>query len=166
MASRPGLTVRSTALEDGRQSARAAAIARGAARVLAQHDMRSIAELTLASGRRPDLFAIGAKGEMWIVEVKSSLEDFRSDQKWPEYRDFCDRLLFAVGTGFPIEVLPADIGLIVADRFGGEMLREAPLHLLPSARRRSLLLEVARVAAGRLMTLADPEAALEPQPRE
>ncbi len=163
---RTPLPIRATALDDRRQSVRATDIARGAARLLARHDMRCIPELTLANGRRADLMALGAKGEIWIIEIKSSLEDFRADSKWPEYREFSDRVFFAVAPDFPTDVLPPDAGLIVCDRYGGEMVRDAPSHDLPSARRRALLMRFARVAAGRLMTIADPEQALEPLPRE
>lgn len=166
MAPRPPLPIRSTSLDDGRQSARALDIARGAARLLARHDMRCISELSLASGRRADLVALGPKGEIWIVEIKSSLDDYRVDAKWPEYRAFCDRLYFAVAADFPAEIIPDDVGLMICDRFGGEVIREAPGHELPSARRRALLMSFARVAAGRLMTLKDPEQALEPLPRD
>ena len=144
------------AVSDGRQSARASEIARGASRVLAQHGLRALAELPLANGRRADLTAIAEDGTIWIVEIKSSLEDFRADQKWPEYREFSDRLYFAVGPDFPHEVLPAEAGLIIADRYGGEIVRNAPEHRLAAARRKAMLLRFARVAASRLMTLADP----------
>lgn len=150
---------------DGRQSQRAAEIARGTARILSLHGMRCIAELPLANGRRGDLVAIGEKSEIWIIEIKSSLEDFRADQKWPEYREYADRLFFAVAPDFPVDVLPDETGLIIADRFGGEIVRDAPEHPLAGARRKALLLRFARVAAGRLMTLRDPEQALEPLPR-
>lgn len=150
---------------DGRQSDRARDISRGAQRTLALRGFRAIAELSLADGRRADLIAIDAAGEIWIVEIKSSIEDFRSDGKWPEYRVWCDRLLFAVAPDFPREVLPEDTGLILADRYGGEIVREAPEHRLAGARRKALMLRFARVAAGRLMTLADPEASYEQLPR-
>ena len=146
---------------DGRQSARALDIARGSCRLLAQYGMRAIAELPLANGRRADLIAVSEDGTIWIIEIKSSIEDFRADQKWPEYRDFSDRLLFAVGPDFPREVLPEGTGLIVADRYGGEIMREAPEHRLPAARRKALLIRFARVAAGRLMGIADPERSYE-----
>jgi hypothetical protein len=151
---------------DGRQSRRAAEIARGVARNLSLHGLRCVSELPLANGRRADLIAIGEKSEVWIVEIKSSIEDFRVDQKWPDYREFCDRLFFAVAPDFPRDILPPDTGIIVADRFGGEILRDAPEHLLPAARRKALLLRFARVAAGRLMTIRDPEQAFEPLPRD
>ncbi|MDX2159097.1 MAG: MmcB family DNA repair protein [Hyphomicrobiaceae bacterium] len=153
-------------LSDGRQSARARDIARGATRALAQRGFRAIPEVSLADGRRADLMAVDEAGEIWIVEIKSSLADFRTDTKWPGYRVWCDRLLFAVATDFPQEVLPPDTGLVLADRYGGDIVREAPEHRLAGARRKAMMLRLARVAAGRLMTLADPEAAYEPLPRE
>jgi hypothetical protein len=127
---------------------------------------RAIPELSLADGRRADLVAVDEAGNILIVEIKSSLEDFRSDLKWQDYRAWCDRLYFAVAPDFPVEVLPAETGLILADRYGGEVVREAPEHKLPGARRKAVMLRFARVAAGRLMTLADPEAAYEPLPRD
>jgi len=151
---------------DGRQSERALAICRGTQRALAFRGFRAIPELVLADGRRADLAAVDEAGAIWIVEIKSSLEDFRTDAKWPDYRAWCDRLYFAVAPDFPLEVLPEDTGLILADRYGGEIVREAPEHRLAGARRKAIMLRFARVAAGRLMTLADPEAAYEPIPRE
>ena len=136
----------------------AAEIARGAARVLAQHGLAAVAELPLANGRRADLTALGRNGEFWIVEVKSGVPDFRSDLKWPEYRDYCDRLFFAVAPGFPVEILPADAGLILADRFGGEIARQAPEHALSAARRKAMLLRFGRTAAARLGAMQDPDA--------
>jgi hypothetical protein len=155
----------STPLTDGRQSERARDISRGAQRALAMLGFRAIPELSLADGRRADLFAVDVAGVIWIIEIKSSIEDFRADSKWPDYRAWCDKLLFAVAPDFPIEVLPQDTGLILADRYGGEIVREAPEHRLTGARRKAIMLRFARVAAGRLMTLADPEAAYEPLPR-
>lgn len=146
---------------DGRQSAAAAAIARGTSRMLWARGLTALPELTLASGRRADLVAVSIKGEVWIVEIKSCLADFRSDGKWPEYREFCDRLLFAVDRAFPIEILPEDTGLIIADRYGAELVREAPLHALSAARRKAVMLRCARVGASRLQAAADPEFALE-----
>ena len=153
-------------LDDGRQSARARDISRGARRALALRGFRAIPELTLADGRRADLVAIDEAGSIWIVEVKSSLEDYKADSKWTDYRAWCDRLLFAVAPDFPREILPADTGLILADRYGGEIVREAPEHRLTGPRRKAVTLRLVRVAAGRLMTLADPASALEPVPRE
>src|SRR5262249_38244379 len=101
-------------LRDARQSPAAADICRGVARLLRAHGMASLAEVPLANGRRADVVAIATGGEIWIAEIKSSVEDFRADGKWPEYREFCDRLFFAVAPTFPCEMLPLDTGLIVA----------------------------------------------------
>jgi hypothetical protein len=151
---------------DGRQSEAALAIARGAGRCLLSLGFAQIAELPLPNGRRADLTAVSAAGDIWILEVKSSLEDFRSDQKWPEYRDYCDCFAFAVAPEFPREVLPADTGLLIADRYGGELVRAAPEHRLPAARRKQMLIRIARAGALRLQGLADPEMRLETLARE
>jgi hypothetical protein len=148
-------------LQDGRQSAVAFDICRGVARLLRTHGMGPVSEVSLANGRRADIAAVAGSGEIWIVEIKSSLEDFRTDQKWREYRDYCDRLFFAVAPGFPNEILPADAGLIVADRYGGEILRPAPEHKLAGARRKAVTLHLARTAAFRLQAAIDPEGRFE-----
>lgn len=147
---------------DGRQSPTARAIQRGVLRHLALAGIAGVTEFSLASGRRADILALGAKGEITIVEIKSSVADFRADAKWPEYRAFCDRLLFAVPMDFPLELLPDDTGLLVADAFGAECLREAPLHPLPGATRRALTLRFARTVATRLTTLYDPDLLRQP----
>lgn len=152
---------RPTAIDDGRQSIAASEICRGVVRLLAAHGMAAVSEVSLGNGRRADVMGLSAKGEIWIVEIKSCLDDFRTDQKWPEYRPFCDRLFFAVGPAFPREVLPEDAGMIVADRYGGEILRMAGEHGLPTARRKSLTLQLARLSAARLQSVIDPEAKLE-----
>lgn len=126
---------------------------RGAVRLLYDHGYNAIPEFSLASSRRADLFAVGPKGEVTIVEIKSGIADFRADGKWHEYRDYCDRLYFAVSARFPREVLPVDAGLIVADGFGAAILREAPHHPLAGARRKAVTLRFARCAAERLMRL-------------
>jgi hypothetical protein len=154
----PGLV--GPAFADGRQSSAALEIARGTARLMRAMGYASLTELTLASGRRADIAAVNEAGEIWIAEVKSSLEDFRADHKWADYRAFCDRLSFAVAPGFPRQVLPEDAGLVVADRFGAEVLREAPLTPLPAARRKAVLLRFAREAALRIQTAVDPDSAL------
>ena len=147
----------SAMLQDGRQSQAASDICRGTARLLSTHGMATVTEVGLANGRRADIVAIAPTGELWIVEIKSCLDDFRTDGKWPEYREYCDRLYFAVGPAFPVDVLPADTGLIVADRFGGTVVRSAPEHKLSPARRKALTLALARTAAFRLQRVADPE---------
>lgn len=136
--------------------AMAQAICRGTQRLLRDHMFASVTEMGLPNGRRADLVTLGARGEIWIVEIKSSIADFRSDQKWPEYRDYCDQLFFAVSPDFPSVILPPDTGLIVADRFGGTFERPAPEHKLTAPRRKAMTLAVARVAALRLQAISDP----------
>ena len=142
---------------DGRQSQTALAIARGTARYLHALGYCVVAELPLPSGRRADLVALGGDGEIIIVEIKSSVADFRADQKWMDYRLHCDRLFFATTLDVPCEIFPPDTGLIVADAFGASIVCEAPEHRLHAATRRSLMLAFARAAASRLSALADPE---------
>jgi hypothetical protein len=132
-------------------------IYRGVARLLHSHQMATISEVALANGRRADMVAITSGGEIWIVEVKSSVEDFRADHKWPEYLPFCDRLFFAVGPAFPRDILPVDAGQIVADRYGGEIVRAAAEHRLSGGRRKALTLKLVHTAAMRLQAAADPE---------
>lgn len=132
------------------RDAATAAVARGAARLMGDLGFAAIAELDLPSGRRADLFCLGRDGEIVIVEVKSCAADFKTDLKWPEYRDYSDRLFFAVDERFPTELLPLDAGLIVADAFGGAVIRPAPSHPLPAARRKAITLRAARAAAFRL----------------
>ena len=141
---------------DGRQSPAALAIARGATRLLHALGHSVVSELPLASGRRADLVALGSDGEIWIVEVKSSLEDFRADHKWLDYRRHCDRLFFATTCEVPPGIFPGDAGLIVADAFGGEIVVEAPMHALDAGTRRRVTLAFARAAALRLTALYDP----------
>jgi hypothetical protein len=102
--------------------------------------MAAVAEVTLPNGRRADVLAFDGAGTIWIVEVKSGPPDFQADQKWPEYRDWCDAFHFAVAADFPLDVLPADCGLFVGDGYGADLLRPAPVARLAPARRRALLL--------------------------
>jgi len=146
---------------DGRQSEAALAIARGTGRLLVAHGMTALPELVLPTGRRADLVALSAKGEIWIVEIKSSVEDFRADQKWPEYATYCDRFFFAVNETFPDALIPHHAGLIVADRYGAELIRESPLDRIAPNVRRQVTLAAARAAAARLHVLHDPEAGLD-----
>jgi len=141
---------------DGRQSETALKIARGTARLLHAHGYCVVSELPLASGRRADLVALGTGGDIWIVEIKSSVADFRADQKWMDYRSHCDRLFFATTLDVPCDIFPKDAGLIVADAFGAQIVCEAPEHRLHAATRRSMTLSIARAAAQRLQSLIDP----------
>ena len=134
----------------------APAIRRGALRLLHALGFAAVAELPLGSGRRADLVAIGAGAEIWIVEIKSCAADFRSDRKWQEYRLYCDRLLFAVAPEFPAAMLPADAGLMIADAYGGTLVREAPQHPLAASRRKAMLVRFGRAAAARLAAVYDP----------
>jgi hypothetical protein len=132
-------------------------LCRGATRLLSQQGFAALSEVPLANGRRADILALGRDGEVRIVEIKSSLADFRADRKWPDYRDFCDRLYFAVGHDFDDALVPADCGLIRADAWGGALLREAPLLALAPPRRRAVTLRFALLAAQRLGHILDPE---------
>jgi hypothetical protein len=144
---------------DGRQSETALAIARGTGRLLLSLGFCCVSELALPSGRRADITAVDGSGEIWIVEIKSSVADFRADQKWMDYRLHCDRLFFATTIEVPCEIFPKDTGLIVADGFGAQIVCEAPEHRLHAATRRSMTLAFARAAALRLAALADPDGA-------
>lgn len=143
---------------DGRQSDRALAIARGVTRLLSALDFAVVPELPLPSGRRADLTALGRDGRLWIVEIKSSVEDFRADRKWTDYRAHADRVLFAVAPDFPVAILPEDAGLILADAHGAEIIREGPAGSLHAATRKVMMLRFARIAAGRMTALVDPGA--------
>ncbi|MGA0533260.1 MmcB family DNA repair protein [Hansschlegelia sp. KR7-227] len=134
----------------------AADLARGVCRHLVAAGYGCLLEVPLRSGRRADVMALGAKGEILIVEIKSGRQDFRTDRKWPDYRDFCDRLSFAVGADFPQELIPGDVGLMLADRYGAAAIRDGPRHPLAPARRKAVCLRFAQIAAVRLQAKLDP----------
>jgi hypothetical protein len=142
---------------DGRQSPRASDIARGTMRLMRSLGLSCVPELPLASGRRADLVAFCPKGRIWIVEIKSCLADFQADHKWEDYRAHCDRLYFAVDPDFPQHVIPDEAGLILADRYGAQVLREPDEHPLAGATRRMMALHLAHTTAHRLHSLCDPE---------
>lgn len=125
------------------------AVTRGAYRLLGEMSYAPLAEVGLPNGRRADLMALGPRGEIVIVEVKSSAEDYLTDRKWGEYAPWCDAFFFAVAPEFPMGLLPGEPGLIVADGFGGAIVREAPRFPLVAARRKALTLAFARLAAFR-----------------
>lgn len=135
-----------------------AMLTRGVARAMIQRGYSPLAELTVSTGRRIDIAALGPQGEIVAIEIKSGLADFRADQKWHEYFDWCDKLYFAVPADFPQEVLPAEPGLIVADGYGGEIVRETIARPLNAARRKAMLIRYARIAAERLARGLDPAA--------
>ena len=142
---------------DLRQSATALRVQRGVMRFLRErYDLCCFAEVPLASGRRADVLALGPRGAIWIVEIKSSLIDFQVDAKWPSYKDFCDRFYFAKPPQLDPDIFPASEGLIVADGHDGAILREAQDFPLPGPRRKAMLLKLARLGADRVHTLMDP----------
>lgn len=134
---------------------RSAEICRGTLRLLGQMGYFGLTEMTLANHRRADIAAIGPGGDIWMIEIKSSVQDFKSDTKWREYMDFCDRLTFAVWDDFPQALIPPEAGLIVADAFYGAVIREAPETRLVPARRKAVTLRFARLAAARLTGFTD-----------
>lgn len=134
-------------------------VARAATRLCLALGWAPLPELRLPDGRRLDILALRADGGLAAIEVKSCARDFLADAKWPEYRAWCDALYFAVDVDFPEDLLPADAGLIVAAEGGAAVIREAPAHPLPPARRAALLRRFAAVAATRLARAADPAGA-------
>ncbi len=150
------------AAQRGQPAPTARALARGVARLMDDLGFSAIPEFRLGNGRRVDLAGVDSRGRIMMVEIKSSLADYRADGKWPEYLGYCDLFYFAVGDGFPRAVLaesgalPDLTGLIVADGFGGAILRAAPERALAPARRRAQLIRFARTAAARLNLRADP----------
>jgi hypothetical protein len=135
----------------------AALLSRGVCRTLEQLGYASLVEFRLANGRRADILALGRTGDLVIIEIKNSVADFRADRKWITYRDFSDRLYFAVPKDFPRALIPDECGLMVADPFGAAVLRDGSTTPLNSARRRALTLRFARVAAARLRRCLDPD---------
>jgi hypothetical protein len=131
-------------------------LARGVARALRQFDFVAVEELVPSPGLRVDLMALGPKGEIWVIECKSGLADYRADQKWQGYLDWCDRFFWAVGGDFPVDVLPEGTGLILADAYDAEIIRMAPETPLAPARRKVMLHKFARHAASRLHGYRDP----------
>lgn len=142
---------RSEPFVDGRQSRRAMMVRRGVQRLMTARRISLLPEMPLASSRRADLVGMSEKGEILIVEIKTSIEDFRVDRKWPDYLMHCDRLYFATHPGVPIDIFPENCGLIVSDGYDAEILREASLDKLPAATRKAMTLRFARISADRLM---------------
>lgn len=142
-------------VERTRNTETAEAVVRGVSRLMLNLGETCLNEFTLRTGRRVDLIALDNKGAFTVVEVKSSIADFRSDNKWQEYLDFCDRFYFAVPIEFPTDILPSECGLIVADGYGAEILRDSPAGSMNASRRKALTLRFARAAATRLMRASD-----------
>ena len=135
-------------------------LARGVCRHLLSHNFVTVEELIPTSGLRVDVMALGPKGEVWIVECKSSRADFESDQKWQGYLEWCDRYFWAVDEDFPTDLLPEETGLIIADQYDAEILRMGPETKLAGARRKVMLSKFARHAALRWHSARDPGAVL------
>jgi hypothetical protein len=131
-------------------------LTRGVCRMLAEEGFGPITEFRLPNRRRVDVMGLGSGSEFVIVEVKSSVSDFRSDAKWPDYLPYCDRFYFAVPESFPIHILPADCGIMVADSYNAAIRREAPEQPIGTLRRRRQLLRFALTASERLNRLSDP----------
>lgn len=143
--------IRANPLADGRQSERAMIVRRGVQRLLGALDIHALPEIALPGGRRADLVALTRKGDLWIIEIKSSVEDFRVDRKWLEYRLHCDQFFFATHPDVPAAIFPEDAGFILSDGYGAEILREPPEHRLPPHLRRQMTLRLARAGAARLL---------------
>ena len=131
-------------------------LARGVARYLRSLGFASIEEFVPAKGLRVDVMALGPKGEIWVIECKSSRADFQSDAKWHGYLDWCDRYFWAVDMEFPTDLLPDGTGLIIADAYDAEIIRMPVEDKLAAARRKKLTLKFARDSARRLLSLRDP----------
>jgi hypothetical protein len=138
-------------LIDGRQSERAMLVRRGVQRLLSQMGAHVLPEISLATGRRADLVALTRTGDIWIIEVKSSIEDFRVDRKWPDYRLHSDRFFFATHPGVPADIFPQECGFILSDGYGAEVIRDAPEHRMTASTRKALMLRIARAGAARLL---------------
>lgn len=157
-------------LSDGIAPLTAIDVARGVGRLFAAHGLTAIAEVPLPNGRRADLMALDGKGQIVIVEIKVARGDLHGDGKWPDYCDYCDRFYWALAAGLDPAILdtpayrPETSGLIIADRYGAAIVREAQCAApLAPARRKAETLRLARLAMRRMMVAADPELSVGPR---
>jgi len=141
---------RKNPLDDGRQSELALFVRRGIQILSLQLGLSLLTEVALPNGRRADLMGFNRQGEIWIIEIKSSLADLKADHKWPDYSAFCDRLFFASHGEVALEHFPESCGFMLADAFGAHIVREAPLNKLSAQRRKALMLRIAKKATARL----------------
>ena len=125
--------------------------------VPSRQKVRKLVLVQLSHALRADIVALAMDATILIVEIKSSIADFRADTKWRDYRAHCDKLFFAIPETMPVEIMPDDAGLILADAYGAEILREAPEHRMAPSTRRAMLIRFAHAAAHRLHCLSDPE---------
>jgi hypothetical protein len=135
-------------------------MARGVTRALMARGFATLTEFFLLNGRRVDVIGVDSSGQTIIVEIKSCIGDYRSDQKWTQYLEYCDAFYFAVPLEFPQEILPNDCGLMVADDYGAEVIREAPSQVMNGSRRRAQMLRLALTAMLRLGRMNDPDSPL------
>jgi len=160
MSLQDDITATDAWLRDGRQSEAALAIQRGVTRLLASQNTACLPEVVLPNYKRADLMALTAKGEICIIEIKSGLADYQSDKKWQHYLDYCDRFYFAVDPDFPTDALPEQVGFILADSYGAEIMREGAgdcqAGKLAPARRALLTRRLARIGGFRWARLSDP----------
>ena len=132
-------------------------LSRGICRMLNDMGYRTLTEFTFGNRRRADVIGLNGRGDLAVVEIKSSVADLRADNKWPEYRPYCDTFYFAVPSHFPRTILPEQTGILVADRYGAVIERPAPVHKAHASRRRSVILNIGLTAAARLQQQLDPE---------
>ena len=131
-------------------------ILRGVCRHLVNLNYSPLTEFKLSSKRRVDVIGLNKLGQFIIVEIKSSVSDFRGDKKWREYWPFADEMYFAVANGFPIDLLPNDCGIIIADAYNAATLQPSPINRMNAVRRKSQTVRFAKTAAKRLHRLRDP----------
>ena len=131
-------------------------IARGVCRHLKQYNFACLEEFVPIKGSRVDIIAVGPKGEIWIIECKSSTADYNQDSKWEKYLTFCDRYFWAVPRDFPTKILPSDDGLIIADSYDAEIVKMAPHRMMTSSKRKNTIIKVSRNATDRLRRFTDP----------
>lgn len=144
-------------ISDGRQSTVAQFIQRGIMRYLrSAHDMCCYTEVPLGNNRRADIVAISSKGEIWIVEIKSSAVDLRTDTKWSDYKEYCDKFFFCKPHELAGEIFPYTEGLMVADGYSGDVIRAATENRMSAPRRKAMLLKLSRLGADRVHKLLDP----------
>ena len=131
-------------------------IARGVMRHFSQMGLPSLREYSPVRGLRVDVIVLAPSDEIWIVECKSSKIDFKSDKKWQNYLEWCDRYFWAVDSDFPKDILPFDTGLIIADSYDAKILREAPLNKLSVNRRKKIVRSMESTACNRLASYTYP----------
>ncbi|MGB3469267.1 MAG: MmcB family DNA repair protein [Erythrobacter sp.] len=140
-------------------------VARGITRLFARNGIWCAPEVSLKNGRRADLMGIDAKGLIVIVEIKVARGDLLGDNKWPDYLEFCDRFYWGVPPGLDRSPLdseayqPGGCGVIVADGYDAEIVRQAPLTRLAAARRKVQVERLARLSMRRHTALIDPACA-------